>query len=134
MWLLLEYLSNILGYLSNILGYLSNILGYPSKYLNYTSKMKLGRVPIPPSTPQWITFLPFRSQKISLNIKDVQFDIRMGCIIVLFTFLWIINVHFTNFLFFYFKILRYWLTLIQNCNFYHRNYFKTTFTYKIWMK
>ena len=34
----------------------------------------------PPS--QWITFLPFISQKILLNIKDVEFDFRMGCILV----------------------------------------------------
>ena len=71
----------------------NNILGYPSKYWNYTSKMKFGCFPHssrPP--PQWISFLPFISQKILLSIKDVKFDFRMGCILVLFPFLWIINV------------------------------------------
>ena len=58
--------------------------------------------PFPQATPQWITFLPFISQKILLNIKDVEFDFRMGCILVLFLFLWIIKVQFTNFGFFYF--------------------------------
>ena len=39
------------------------------------------RSPIPPRTPpQWITFLLFVLQKILLNIKDVEFDFRMGCI------------------------------------------------------
>ena len=28
---------------------------------------------------QWITFLPFISQIFLLNIKDVEFDFRMGC-------------------------------------------------------
>ena len=63
-----------------LLGYPSNILGYPSKYWNYSSKMKLGWFPHSP--PQWITFLIFTSQKILLNIKDVEFDFRMGSIIV----------------------------------------------------
>ena len=85
--------------------------------------------------PQWITFLPFILQNFLLNIKYVEFDFRMGCILVLFQFLWIINVQFTNFrffnIFFYFQIQRYWLTLIQNCHFYHWNFSKTTFTYKI---
>ena len=34
-----------------------------------------------------ITFLPFISQKILLNIKDVELDFRMGCILVLFIFM-----------------------------------------------
>ena len=51
------------------------------------------------SYPQWITFLPFISQKILLNIKDVEFDFRMGCILALFPFLSIINMQFTNFRF-----------------------------------
>ena len=54
--------------------------------------------PIPQAPPQWITFLPFISQNILLNIKDVEFDFSMGCILVLFPFLWIINVLCTNFL------------------------------------
>ena len=47
---------------------------------------------------QWITFLPF-SQKILLNIKNVEYDFRMGCIHVLLPFLWIINLQCTNFRF-----------------------------------
>ena len=92
--------------------------------------------PIPPGRPQQITFLPFISQKILLIIKDVEFDFRMGCILVLFPFLWIINVQctnfwFLNFQFFYLQNKRYWLTLIQNSHFYHWNFSETTFTYKI---
>ena len=34
-----------------LVGYLSNILGYRSKYWNYTSKTKLGRVPHSPQAP-----------------------------------------------------------------------------------
>ena len=85
-----------------MLGYPSNIHGYPSKYWNYTSKKKLGWFP---DSPQWIIFLIFISQKILLNIKDVEFDFRMDCIHVLFPFSWIINMQFTNFNFFYFQIL-----------------------------
>ena len=44
-----------------------------------------------------VTFLIFISQKTLLNIKDVEFDFRVGCILVLFPFLWIINVQFANF-------------------------------------
>ena len=40
--------------------------------------------PFPPGTHQWMTFLPFISQKILLNIKDVAFDFRLGCILVKF--------------------------------------------------
>ena len=92
-----------------LLGYLCNILGYPSKYCNYTSKKKLGRFLHSPCPPQWIIFLIVISQKILLNIKDVEFDFRIGCILVLFPLLWIINVQFTNFgfldfQFFIFKI------------------------------
>ena len=68
-----------------------NISWYPSNYC-YTSKKKLGWFPL-----QHTTFLIFISQKILLNVKDVEFDLRMGCILVLFLFLWIINVQFTNF-------------------------------------
>ena len=38
-------------------------------------------------SPQWITFLIFISQKILLNIKDVEWYCRMGCMLVLFPFL-----------------------------------------------
>ena len=68
-----------------LLGYASNILRYPSKYYNYTSKKKLWRFPHFPRPPQWITFLIFISQKILLNIKHVEFNFRMGCILVLFS-------------------------------------------------
>ena len=121
-----------------LLGHTSNILGYPSKYSNYTSKTKLGRFPHSsrPPTPQPITFLLFISQKILLNINDVEFDFRMGCILILFPFLSIIKVQFThfgflNFQFVYFQIKRYRLTLIQNYHFYHWNFSKTRLTYKI---
>ena len=93
-----------------LLGYLSYILGYPSKYWNYTSKTKIGWVPYSPQAlPQWITFLPFISQKILLNIKDVEFGFRTGCILVLFLHLWIINVQFTNL-----GILNFWIFLFSN--------------------
>ena len=77
--------------------------------------------PFPWITPLWITFLPFISQNILLNINDVEFDFSMGCILVLFSFLWIINVLCSNFgflkLWFFFLNKRYLLTLIQNYNF-----------------
>ena len=66
-----------------LLWYLINILGYPSKYWNYTSKKQFGWLPHSPNLPaQWITFLPFISQKLLLNTKDVDFDFRMGGILV----------------------------------------------------
>ena len=44
--------------------------------------------PFPPGPPpQWITFLTFISQKILLCIKDVEFDFRMGSILIKFPFL-----------------------------------------------
>ena len=59
-----------------LFGYPSNILGYPSKYSNYTSKKKLGPFP-QMSTPQWTSFSIVISQKILLNITDVEFDFRI---------------------------------------------------------
>ena len=35
-----------------------------------------------PQSPQWITFEIFILQKILLNIKDVEFDFRVGCTLV----------------------------------------------------
>ena len=68
-----------------------------------------------------------------MNIKDVEFDFRMGCILVLFPFLWIINVQFTNF-----EFLKFWFSNIvilayfdPNYYFYHWNFSKATFIYKI---
>ena len=63
----------------------------------------------------------------------------MGCILVLFHFLSIINVQFTtcgflNFLFFNYFIFNYWLTLIQNYHFCLWNYSKTTFTCRLGLK
>ena len=83
------------------------LLGYPSKYRNYTSKKQFGQFPHSPRPPPtlWITFLPFISQNFLLNIKDVEFDFSMGCIPVLFSFLWIIDVQFTNFVFLNFRFL-----------------------------
>ena len=92
-----------------LLGYPSKIYGYPSKYRNYTSKIQFGLFPHSPRhPPQLITFLPFVSQKILLNTKDVEFDFRLGCILVLFLFLWIINVQFTN------EIFEFWIFLFSN--------------------
>ena len=110
-----------------LLWYPSNIFEYPSKYRNYASKKKFGRFPQSPRPPlQCITFLLLMSQKILLNIKDVEFDFRMGCILVFFLFLSIINVQFTNFGF--------WIFLFSNIAVYLSSYSKTTFTYKIWLK
>ena len=78
--------------------------------LKLHSQDEIGTVPsFPQAPPQWITILILISQKILLNIKDVEFDFRMGCILFLFPFLWIINVQFTNFGFFifYFFILKF---------------------------
>ena len=66
---------------------------------------------VPPFPPPR-TFLILISQKILLNIKDIAFDFRMGCILALFLFLRIINVQFKNFGFFYFQNEQYWLTLL----------------------
>ena len=78
--------------------------------LHLQDKIRMGP-PFPPSPPQWITFLPFISQNILLNIKDVKFDFSMGCILGLFPFLWIINVLCTNFGFlkfwYFFSKMRY---------------------------
>ena len=41
--------------------------------------------------------LGYPNQNILLNINDVEFDLSMGCIFVLFPFLWIINVQFIKF-------------------------------------
>ena len=108
------------------------LLGYPSKYWNYTSKciwtvpVQIPRVwervysthtlecrecipicwtvpPFPQAPPKWISLLPIL-EIFLLNIKDVEFDFRMGYIPVLFSFLWIIKVIFTNFLIFEFLI------------------------------
>ena len=111
------------------------LLGYPSKYCNYTSNEKLGgflHSPRPRPPPVDNFFNIHLSQNI-IEIKDVEFDFRMCCTLVLVQFLWIIIVQFTsswffNFLFFYLQNLGYWLTLIQNSHFYHWNFFKTKFT------
>ena len=80
---------------------------YTSKYWNYTSKKQFGQFPHSPRPP----FLPFISQFFLLNIKDVEFDFRMGCIPVLFPFLWIIDMQFTNFVF-----LNFWVLFFQKCD------------------
>ena len=66
----------------------SNILGHPSKYRSYTSNNLDGSpiLPGPPSTVDNFFTLHLTKKKI-LNIKDVEFDFRMGCILVLFQFL-----------------------------------------------
>ena len=51
----------------------------------------------------------------------------MGCILVIFLCLWIINVKFTNFGFLNFGFSD-WLILIQNNHNYHWNFSKITFT------
>ena len=68
-----------------------------------------------PQAPLWITFLPFISQKILFNIKEVEFDCRMGYIRVLFLFLWIITVQFTNFGFLNFEFFLFLNTAILAC-------------------
>ena len=73
------------------------LLGYPSKYCNYTSNKKLGRVPHTPHPVD--NFFNIHLTKKIMNIKDVEFYFRMGCVHVLFPLLWIINVQFTNFVF-----------------------------------
>ena len=65
-----------------LLEYISYILGYPSKYCDCTSKRKLGRFPHSTPAPPVDNFLIFISQKILLNIKDLEFDFRMSCILV----------------------------------------------------
>ena len=88
-----------------LLGYPCNVDGYPSKYCNYTSKKKFGRFPHSPwPTPRDKFFnSDLKTQKILLIIKDVEFDFRMCCILVLFPFLKIIDVQFTNFRFLNFR-------------------------------
>ena len=91
--------------------------------------------PIPPATQKWITLLPFISQKILLNIKDVELDFRIGCILVFFPFLWILNVvqisDFWIFDFFLFSKLPILAYFEPKIHIYHWNFSKTTFTYKI---
>ena len=111
-----------------LLGYPSNILGYPCKYCNYTSKKKLGQFPHS-SWPPIDNFLIFISQKIVLNIKDVEFDFRMGCILVLFPFLCKCAIYtFWNFEFLIFKISHISLFWSRKKN--PLNFSKTTFTYQ----
>ena len=86
-----------------LLGYQSNIFGYPVNTGNYTSKRKLGWFPTSLRPTQLVTFFNIL-KKILINIKDVIFDFKMGCILVLFSYLWIINVQFTNFDFLIIKI------------------------------
>ena len=70
-----------------LLGYPSNILGYQSRYCNYFSKRKLGRFPHSPwSTPPVDNFFNIHLTKNIMNIQDVEFDFRMGCIPILFPF------------------------------------------------
>ena len=80
-----------------LLGYPSNILGYPINSGNYTSKRKLWWFPTSPRPPPVGNFLIFIWQKILFNIKNVEFDFSMGCILDLFLFLWIRNLKFKNF-------------------------------------
>ena len=60
--------------------------------------------PIPPAPPPADNFFTLHHTIFFLNIKDVEFYFRMGCILVLFPFLWIINMQFMNFLFLFLKI------------------------------
>ena len=88
-----------------LLGYPSNMLGYPSKYCNYTSIKTLGQFPHSPTRPRVCNFFNTHLTKnIIQNIKDVEFDFRMSCLLVLFMFLRIINVQFSNLLIFVFLI------------------------------
>ena len=66
------------------------LLGYPRNILdiqvNTVIALPRGNYDSFPIPPQWITFLIFIPQKILLDIKDVEFDFRLGCIFVLFPF------------------------------------------------
>ena len=89
------------------------LLGYPTKYCNYTSKKKLGRfppfpLPPPPVDNFFNIHLTKNIVKILFNIKDLGFVFRMGSILVLFPFLWIINVQFTNYGF-----LNFWFSKLE---------------------
>ena len=104
-----------------LLGYPSNILGYPSKYWNYTSKKQFGWFPHSPRLPPVDKFFTLHLTFFLLKIKDVNFDFRMGCILVLFPFLLIINVEFTDFGFWIFEfwifefwIFEFWIFLFSN--------------------
>ena len=67
-----------------LLGYPRNILDIQVNTVITLPRGNYDSFPTPP--PQWITFLIFIPQKILLNIKDVEFDFRLGCILVLFPF------------------------------------------------
>ena len=49
--------------------------------INFREEIRMV-LPFPSYTPQCITFLIFISQKILLNIKDVESDFRIGGILV----------------------------------------------------
>ena len=70
-----------------LVGYPCNILGYPSKYCNNTSNKKLRLFPHSPWTQPVDNFFNSLLTKILLNITDVEFNFRMGCILVLSPFL-----------------------------------------------
>ena len=88
-WIFLAYPCNILDIQVN------SAITLPRR--NYYSFPFPLLLPLP---PKWITFSIVISQKILLNIKDVEFDFRMSCILVLFPYLRIINVQFINLDFF----------------------------------
>ena len=70
-----------------IVGYSSNILGYTNKYQNYTSKEQFLQLPYSSSPPQWITFLPFISQKNIIEHKRCRTRFYNGlytCLISVF--------------------------------------------------
>ena len=73
-----------------------------------------------------------------LNIKDIEFDFRMGCIPVFFPLF--MNIKHTiykffiyDFLFLVFQNYPMHLILTQNNHNYHWNFSKTKLKYKIWM-
>ena len=82
-----------------MLGYLSNILRYPSKYCNYTSKKQFGRFPHSLRPHPVDNFFTLHLTIFFIEHKRCRIRFRMGCILILFSFLWIINVKFTNFVF-----------------------------------
>ena len=78
----------------------------------------------------------YSSPDDGLNIKNVEFDFRMGCIPV--RFLRILNTQSINFWFMIFLYLDFQnypmhVILTQNNHNYHWNFSKTKLKYKIWM-
>ena len=84
---------------------------YYRKMINYTSRTnRRQKVWILLEYPSNIDnfFNISHTKNIIVILKDVEFDFRMGCILILFPFLWIIKLQFTiyGFLDFWFFVLK----------------------------